>query len=679
MTLLCSVMPRHHRRLLSLHTDGSFACPREQALFAQAWCTTVRKMSGHQRRHSASELLILAQQYLDVPIPDEQSAVAPSVQADELLSLAKQLRPSNARGTSQLDRRISWLAQLMGMDDVDMTILAVLARVALLPEWDELLNTLPGQGHNLDASRIALLTALSSAAVSERLTPGSPLLIAGLVNDDRDGEFSAGSFLLRVARSCASPTQLARHLMPPAPASTLRLDDYAHLGAEREIAERLVKRALGRQEGASLLLYGGPGTGKTEFARLLATQAGARAVFAGLADERGGEPSPSERLTHLRLLRALSRHRTDRLLVVDEADDVLAYHNSRGRESRSKQWLNCLVEADGTPTVWIVNDVGTLDPSIVRRMDLAIEFPRPSRLVRQRVVERHARKHRLRLTQAQSAELAALPASPATLGSAVRAAKRAGGGAADAQAIGEALVTAIDGRPPTPHRLPHAYDPALACADTDLAALADRLTAASNPGWSLLLSGPSGTGKSAYARYLAERLGIELIEKRGSDLLSMYVGGTEAALARAFHETGHAGALLLIDEADDFLFDRRSARHSWERSATNELLRQMEALSSPFVATTNLADRLDPAAQRRFTMRAAFEPLDEVRAGALFRRWFGCDLPALAAPLTEQTPGDFAVVARRAAFLGEAAPHKLLQWLREEAAARSGSAGPLGF
>ena len=170
------------------------------------------------------------------------------------------------------------------------------------------------------------------------------------------------------------------------------------------------------------------------------------------------------------------------------------------------------------------------------------------------------------------------------------------GSAGDAQAIGEGLVTVIQGRPPEPFSLPVAYDPDLSLADQDLGGLATRLAASAARNWSLLLSGPSGTGKSAYARHLAERLGIEIIEKRGSDLLGMFVGQTEMQLAQAFAEASRAGAMLLIDEADDFLSDRRDAQRGWERSMVNEMLRQMDGLAAPFVATTNLADRLDPAA-----------------------------------------------------------------------------------
>lgn len=276
------------------------------------------------------------------------------------------------------------------------------------------------------------------------------------------------------------------------------------------------------------------------------------------------------------------------------------------------------------------------------------------------------------------ARLAALPAAPALIGNAIKGAKASGGGAAEALMIGEGLITAIYGRPPAPVSLPPVYDRALALADTDLDALAARLCAAPERGWSLLLSGPSGTGKSAFARHLAERTGVELIEKRGSDLLGMYVGQTEANMARAFRESARSGAMLLIDEADDFLFDRRDAVRGWERSMINQMLRQLETLEAPFVATTNLAERLDPATQRRFTIRATFLALDTPRAAALFSRWFGRPLP-LGEALHGATPGDFAVVARRAELLGETNSRALLAWLRAEAELRGQKDVTMGF
>jgi transitional endoplasmic reticulum ATPase len=125
------------------------------------------------------------------------------------------------------------------------------------------------------------------------------------------------------------------------------------------------------------------------------------------------------------------------------------------------------------------------------------------------------------------------------------------------------------------------------------------------------LDGPAGTGKSAWARHLARQLGLPVHQKRASDRLSMWGGGSEKAIARALSDARAEGALLIFDEADSLLADRRNAAHQWEVSQVNEMLTWMENHPLPFVCTTNLAEKLDPATQRRFTFRIRFDWLQE--------------------------------------------------------------------
>lgn len=47
-----------------------------------------------------------------------------------------------------------------------------------------------------------------------------------------------------------------------------------------------------------------------------------------------------------------------------------------------------------------------------------------------------------------------------------------------------------------------------------------------NPRFSLCLQGPPGTVKSVFVRYLAERMGLEIMQKRFSDLMSMWVASS---------------------------------------------------------------------------------------------------------------------------------------------------------
>jgi SpoVK/Ycf46/Vps4 family AAA+-type ATPase len=180
-------------------------------------------------------------------------------------------------------------------------------------------------------------------------------------------------------------------------------------------------------------------------------------------------------------------------------------------------------------------------------------------------------------------------------------------------------------------------------------------------------------------RYLAERLDMEVRLQRASDLLNMFVGGTEANIARAFARARTAGEFLVFDEADSFLNDRRGAQRSWEVTAVNEMLTWMESHPLPFACTTNLLDAVDPAAMRRFTFKLRFDYLDEQRVQAAFTGFFGAEWPE-SIPLADcLAPGDFAVVKRRAQILGIEDPVRLAKMLAEECRHKPGRSRGMGF
>ena len=87
------------------------------------------------------------------------------------------------------------------------------------------------------------------------------------------------------------------------------------------------------------------------------------------------------------------------------------------------------------------------------------------------------------------------------------------------------------------------------------------------------------------------------------------MGATEQLIRRAFEEAEREEAVLVLDEADTFLFSRDRAVRSWEISFTNEFLTQMERYRGILICTTNRMTDLDQASIRRFNHKIRFDYL----------------------------------------------------------------------
>jgi transitional endoplasmic reticulum ATPase len=276
-----------------------------------------------------------------------------------------------------------------------------------------------------------------------------------------------------------------------------------------------------------------------------------------------------------------------------------------------------------------------------------------------------------------------IPSAPSVARTALKAAYLAGGTVETVEIVARGMARAIGhGRmlPPEPPS-ETSYDPALSRADIDLADLSARLVREDAPkAVSLLLSGPPGTGKSAYARYLAGQMGLPVLQKRGSDIFGMYVGQTEQNIARAFAEAQETNSFLIFDEADSLLAERAGAIRNWEVSEVNEMLTWMEHHPLPFVCTTNLPERLDRASLRRFLIRVTFKYLAPAQSAKLFSASFGAEPPIGLARLDKLVPADFSRIVRRVTALGQGfEPEALLDLLTTEMEGRDGATNPIGF
>jgi transitional endoplasmic reticulum ATPase len=500
--------------------------------------------------------------------------------------------------------------------------------------------------------------------------------------------------------------RLIRHLTRVSPRPKLSLIDFSHL-PDLDLLKRYLANTLScRRKGANILIYGAPGTGKTEFVRALAAEISANLNEVPNTDAEGEPVSGQERFRAFSVCQAILAGRKRQILLFDEVEDVFGsadeslstlFPSLRGgslnRDEPRKSWVNETLESNPVPSVWVCNKTSGIDPAFVRRFDLIVEFRPPTRSIRRRIVDSYFRNGEISDPCADRiANMEALsPSHVERAARVVRTLRTRNLSERDAQ-VERALRSSLRvmGVRDTSSSLvlPEHYDLAFLNPDQNLDHIIAGLKTSRYA--RLCLYGPPGTGKTAFAHHIAREVEQPLLVRRASDLLDPYVGGTESRLRDTFEQARDENALLLIDEADSFLRDRAGAHQQWEVTQVNELLTQMESFNGNFIASTNLFDTLDAASLRRFDFKVKFDYLTREQRRAMLDRVALADKrtsPEWQSALEEidrlqlLTPGDFTSVLRQLSVAGEPLfPLIIVKWLsREIAVKRGGRTKPIGF
>ena len=139
-----------------------------------------------------------------------------------------------------------------------------------------------------------------------------------------------------------------------------------------------------------------------------------------------------------------------------------------------------------------------------------------------------------------------------------------------------------------------------------------------------LLYGAPGTGKTETVLQLARQTGRDIMQVNISQIKSCWVGESEKNIKQVFDnyktkvKESTITPILLFNEADAIIGERlegaKSAVNKMENSIQNIILQEMETLDGILIATTNLAQNMDKAFERRFLYKIKFEkPTIEAR------------------------------------------------------------------
>ena len=552
---------------------------------------------------------------------------------------------------------------------------------------------------------IAEVAGVNAADVGEALRAGSRLERIGLVeNLISEHNITDLADLMKVSeklppvlmREYRDQNELMAVFTRPSSKSTLVLEDFAFVAEDARVLRALLRNAVDRKEpGVNVLLYGPPGTGKTELAKVVAQASGLELFEVEYADRDGNSLSGRDRYRSLQIAQVFLKGSAQAALLFDEVEDVFPPISSEAAQMMAraeqvvappsgsvsgKAWVNQILESNPVPTIWVTNRIEQIDPAFRRRFAYHLELKSPPPGAREGLVRKTLEG--VEVTSAFVAKLTERKGlTPAQIRTAVRFASLAAAEGVPPEDLIERQLRNADRALGTrdssggDRRSVTTYDLDMLNVESrfEVPRIVEALKARGHG--TLCFYGAPGTGKTALAEHIARNLDRPLLVKQASDLMSKFVGETEQNMAAMFREAEAEKAVLLLDEADSFLQDRRGAQRTYEVTEVNEMLQGMERFAGIFICTTNLMDRIDQAALRRFAFKIRFKPLQAPQREKMFvTEALGGDAARLSPELASRLrkldqlcPGDFAAVKRQVEILAaQLSPEEFLEQLEAE-------------
>lgn len=468
--------------------------------------------------------------------------------------------------------------------------------------------------------------------IMQSLANSSLLLRLGILECDRI--LSMSSEFVNYLSGYSNNTLIEKYSKNIDLSNSLNLD--SHLIPKEKI--ETLKTILSSPLPCSILFYGKPGTGKTELAKTIAKEVNLDLYAINILDDEGED----DRKYRKRSLFAAQNHPTisENIILVDECDQLINsrpnyFFNSNSNDDQ-KAWLNEYLDTNKSKTIWITNSIECIDESIVRRFNYVLEFNELTNLQREKILTSITDKNNCTFLSEEDIKIFS-QSDKLTSGHfsiALKTVKELEVSDSKKKEFFTNILkehqNMLSSKPLRLKSLNSNYCIKGLNIDQSPTSIVEQSrkilemieTHDSDINLNTLLYGPPGTGKTEFVKYLGQELGKEILLKRASDLLSMWVGGSEKNIRLAFEEAEREKKILFIDEADSLLSLREGHNRTWETTQVNEILTCMENFRGILLCATNHVENLDTAAQRRFLFKLKFDYLDKTGVLHFYEKFF---------------------------------------------------------
>ncbi|MBQ3934118.1 MAG: ATP-binding protein, partial [Elusimicrobiaceae bacterium] len=291
------------------------------------------------------------------------------------------------------EKNIDTLAKIFKLSEIEKEILSVL----YLPHNNRLFKDFKGQiQHYSSGIAVRVLGAMLDKFIIKYVGRSSLLAKLGFINPESCDIRLTLYFVDLISNKQKTEKDFINTLLGKNLTTELTAKDFKYI-SELDFALKIMKSSA--KNGINILLYGNPGTGKTEFAKMLVKEANKNLYAVGESSE--GENLENFRLQSLYRKLKLAAKSKNACLFFDEAEDMFSSMRTR----INKVEINRLLEENKSPIIWCTNNIGAMERAFVRRFTLAIHFKTPPLEVRESIWNKYLKGTEI---TAQTQEISAL-------------------------------------------------------------------------------------------------------------------------------------------------------------------------------------------------------------------------------------------------------------------------------